>query len=248
MLKTIITIVAAVAALAAAAIAPVDYIDALRTNPIGMVLSTFVAFTSAIYIGYVVFNFISGLLGQGDAGRAPTLYWIDYVASWLAWFSFNLTGLWVALGIAGIAHGFAPVTGWADVPNAYWVLLGLVVFSWGDVGVLQGHKHGPAMQYVSTQRSIVPAPVAAPAAPVVVPPAPPPTLVAVPIAAPSRVGTGLFVALGIVVILIVLAFCFSGKVQRHALNDDSKDVAYCERQTGDDQKIPTFAIYFGDDC
>ncbi len=77
MLKTIVTIIAAAAALAAAAIAPVNYIEALRANPIGLALTAFVMYASAIYIGYVLFNIFSGLLGQGDAGRAPALYWID---------------------------------------------------------------------------------------------------------------------------------------------------------------------------
>ena len=214
MLKTIVTLIAAAATLAAAAIAPIDYIEALRANPIGLVLTAFVMYASAIYIGYALFNIFSGLLGQGDAGRAPTLYWIDYVPSWLALFSFNLIGLWVALGINGIVQGFSPITKLADVPNEYWVLLGLVVFSWIDVGILQGHKHKAAWQYIQTQRSIAPPPAVAPIAVVVPPPAaaPGPAPVAVPIATPTGLGVALFVTLGFVVVFALLVMSFGGKL------------------------------------
>ena len=214
MLKTIVTLIAAVATLAAAAIAPVDYIEALRAHPIGLVLIAFVMYASAFYTCYVLFNIFSGLLGQGDAGRAPALYWIDYVPSWLAWLSFNLVGLWVALGCAGIVQGFTAITSWAAVPNSYWVLIGLVVFSWVDVGILQGHKHKAAWQYIQTQRSIAPPPAVAPVAVVVPPPAaaPGPAPVAAPIEAPSNVGKALFVILGLVVVIAVLIMLFGGKV------------------------------------
>lgn len=210
MLKTIVTLIAAVATLVAAAIAPVDYIETLRATPIGMIVYAFVMYSSAIYIGYVLFNIFSGLLGQGDAGRAPTLYWIDYVPSWLAWLSFNLVGLWVALGIQGIVRGFPPITNLGDVPNDYWVLLALVIFSWFDVGILQGHKHKAALQYIRTQRAIAPPPAVAPPAVVVPPPAaaPGPAPAAVPVAAPTHVGTSLFVAFGLLLVLGLLIMLF----------------------------------------
>ena len=216
MLKTFITLIAAVATLAAAAIAPVDYIEALRANPIGMVLYTFVMYSSAIYISYVLFNIFSGLLGQGDAGRAPTLYWIDYVPSWLALISFTCVGVWVALGCRGVVQGFTPITHLADVPNSYWVLLVLVIFSWIDVGVLQGHKHAAALQYIQTQRSIAPAPAVAPAAPAVPAAAPAPAPAPTPVAAPAHVGSGVFLAIGFVIVVILLAICFSGGDGRRA--------------------------------
>lgn len=212
MLKTIVTLIAAAATLAAAAIAPVDYIESLRSTPIGMVVYTFVMYASAIYIGYVLFNIFSGLLGQGDAGRAPALYWIDYVPSWLAWLSFNAVGLWVALGSAGTVRGFTPITKLADMPNDYWVLIGLVIFSWLDVGILQGHKHKAAWQYIRTQRTIAPPPAVAPLAVVVPPPAalPGPAPVAVPITEPASLGNPLFVVLGLLLVVVLLIVLFSG--------------------------------------
>ncbi len=211
MLKTIVTIIAAAAALAAAAIAPVNYIEALRANPIGLALTAFVMYASAIYIGYVLFNIFSGLLGQGDAGRAPALYWIDYVPSWIAWFSFNLVGVWVVLGIAGIVQGFTPITSLAAVPNSYWVLFGLVIFSWIDVGFLQGHKHKAAWQYIQTQRSIAPPPAVAPVAPIV-PPALGPAPIAVPIAAPVGLGTAVLIAFAIVGMITLLLLLFGDRL------------------------------------
>ena len=244
MLKTIVTLVAAAATLAAAAIAPVDYIEALRATPIGMVVYIFAVYSSAIYIGYVLFNIFSGLLGQGDAGRAPTLYWIDYVPSWLAWFSVNMVGLWVLLGIAGVVQGFTPITTWAAVPNSYWVLLGLVIFSWIDVGILQGNKHKAAWQYIQTQRTIAPPPAVAPP-PVIVPPpaaAPGPAVVAVPIAAPSGVGMGLFVALGGVVAIVLLAIAFSGSGDRRGSGERKAAVVTCSSASQFVRQLPNGGI------
>lgn len=227
MLKTIVTLVAAVVTLAAAAIVPVDFIETLRANPIGIFLFTFVKYSSAIYIGYVLFNIFSGLLGQGDAGRSPALYWIDYVPSWLAWFSFNLVGLWVALGCAGVVQGFTPITKLADVPNEYWVLLGLFVFSWIDVGWLQGHKHAAAWQYIQTQRNIAPPPAVAPPAAVAAPPAaaPAPAPAAAPVAAPTGVGMGIFVAIGVCAAIILLVIAFSGTAERRAGDEPATEKA-----------------------
>lgn len=215
MLKTLITLLVAVATVATAAIAPIDYIEALRDNPIGMVLVTFLMWTSAIYIGYVIGNIVSGLWGQGDAGRAPALYWIDYFPSLLASFSLTLVGVWVALGSAGIVHGFPLITKVADVPNKLWVLLALVIFSWIDVRWLQGHKHKAAWQYITTQRAIVPAPALAPLTPVV-PPAPPAGAapVAVAVAAPTHVGTLGFTILLLLALAIFFAIIFSGTSER----------------------------------
>ena len=212
MLKTLVTLIAAAATLASAAIAPVDYIPALRDNPIGLLLAMFLMFTSMIYIGYVIFNVFSGLMGQGDAGRDARLWWIDYVSSWIAFWSFNLILLWVVLGVQGIVPDFPTITTWADVPSKYWVLLGLVLFSWLDVFVLQGHKHTAAWQYFQTQRAIVPAPAVAPApAPPAAPPVAPPAPLPVP--APANVGVGIVGVLLLLLFAIICAFAimsFSG--------------------------------------
>lgn len=211
MFQLVTTLLAIVSAIAVALIAPVDYIEALRDYPLWMLLVAFLKFGAVIYISYVVFNIISGLAGQGDAGRNPVLYWMDYIPSWIAWFSLNLTALWVALGLLGIVKGYSPITALADVPNSYWVLLALVLFSWLDVGVLQGHKHEAARQYIAAQRAITPA------APVP-PPAP---LPGTPVAAPTGIGTGLLIAAAIIVVFILAMIFSGGGTNLGGLNDAS---------------------------
>lgn len=184
MYRLVTTWLAALACFATAAIVPAVYVFGIDQVTIGALTINFVKLAPVGFFAYVLFNILSGFSGQEDNGF---LYWLDYLASWLAWFSINFTAVFVGIGLV---QSYADVTDVLKLPWAIWILGGLMIFSWIDVGFLQGNKHGMARATITANRMVGPAP-----PPVVVPPALPPN---------PPVGSG-----AVAIVMLVLGFLFA---------------------------------------
>lgn len=221
MFRIIATWLAALACFATAAIVPSVYVMGLDHVTFGALVVNFVTLAPFAYIGYVVFNVMSGLSGQGED---TTLYWLDYVSSWIAWFCINLTAVFVVIGIV---QAYSDVTDVLKMQWAIWILGGLVLFSWIDVGLLQRHKHANAQAWANANRAVAPP---APLPPPPVTPVDPPANVQ-----GSGVGpVGAFLAAVLIVLVLFAAFYNFGEGTggKLGLNDSEKSVPVCSRFVG----------------
>lgn len=211
-----LTLLAFVAAVLAGAIAPFDYIPQLHNNVLARYILPFVDYNVAVYVMYMLTNTATAFYGQGDAGRNPFLYWVDYVGSSLALVSFTCAFVAYTIAMFAGAPGFPEFTGITDVPAKYWGLALLVAYANLDFFYFQGHKHEHAINYWNTTRGVTPVLPVAPAAPA----AGGPIIGALP-AIVSRL-----VVFAVIVALVLAALQFFGKRRvRHAIRDMATSIA-----------------------
>ena len=204
----VFAILAALASLLAAVTVPVAYVLAPVLTGLGGTISSavvvLVQFALAIYFAYLILNVLSAIIGW-LAPHSQDAYDVDFYPSFIAAISFTITAVFVGIGMASSYSSISQVM---DIPFAIWLLIGLVLFAWFDVVVLQGPNRRRLAQQAAIQRAAdqAAANAAAAAAAAAAANPPPPAPAAVPRSEPSVLNVLLGIALLVFVGLLLFVF------------------------------------------